>query len=584
MINVRYVAIFVLSLALVGCGSDEGDTNAKVDLSSTQLRYVPDDSPYVFAMLEPLPSPILERFSGMFDEVFVAYKDVLLTAVEEGRRERQGQDVENDPEYEKQQELLNYFAQKMFSEEGLKSIGFGTDSTFVLFGHGLLPVLRIQLTDGELMRNFIAEAQEEAEKEMPTAVIDGQAYWHTPDTEKAQGFMAVIGDELVLTFAPSEASDDTLKALLGLSAPERNASDNNEFAKMLSDYGYVAHGVSGVIDFTKIADVFLGEPTGINAELVQLMDFDNSNISDICKAEIREMIDVMPRMVTGYTKFTPDEMVSDFVIEIREDLATSLTELAAPVPGVGTSKTGMFSFGMGFDIPKSIEFAKAQIAAVEADPYECEYFADMQSGLDQMKAALAQPIPPFVSGVKGFNFIVDEIEMDDQMQPDPNSIKMRGLIAVDNAPAMWGMATMFSPELAQLGVEPNQKAVEVDTATIPGFDGSAFVGMGENSIALSVGLDDANLDDIFNANVKSEPPVISMAYDLDAYLDFVMHFSRLDALKNKDLDPEEAAAEEAALELVDKVMSALDGVFGWTSVDMVFTEKGFKLEQLVQMK
>ncbi len=574
MTQITKLLVCVLLATVVGCGSKD-DAQPKLDLSNTQLKHVPSDSPYVFAMLEPLPTPVLERFDGMMDEAFSAYKDLFVAAMEsEGGMDKL------EPE---QRELVDYFVGKFTTEEGLKSLGFGAESTFVVYGQGLLPVFRVKLTDGDLMRDFIAEFQVKAEKELPEATVAGQAYWYTPDSEKVQGLMAVMGDELVMTVVPSGASEGLVESVLGVNPPASSLATDGTFTTLMNDYNYVAHGVSGAVDFTKIADVFLGEPTGVNAELLQIMDFDNSNISDICKTEIREMIDVMPRMVTGYSLFSADEMVSDMVLEIRSDLATSLTGLSAPVPGVGTSKSGLFSMGMGFDIPKSIEFAKAQIAAIEADPYECEYFADFQSGLEQMKTTLAQPIPPFVSGVKGFNVVVDELEVDENMQPDPNSIKMRGLVAVDNAPAMWGMATMFSPELAQLGMEPNQEPVEVDAGAIPGFNGSAFVAMAENSIAWSVGNDTGGLSELFSAKTKEHPPVMSVAYDMKAYVDFILRFSEMDMVKNDD-DPKKQEIDKAALEAMQRVFTAMEGMLGWTAVDLAFTEQGFKFEQYVALK
>ena len=571
-IKTQFLISLFVALFLVACGSDESKVASKSVASSAQLQYIPSDSPYAFAMLEPVPEPIFNKFKERLEPLLGAYRDMLDMVLQQ---EGSLKDMSDE-----NRAALDFAMDKFLSWEGLNSIGFNEKSTSVIFGHGLLPVMRINLTDGDLMRGFIVELQEKFGEEFPQSEIAGQPYWHTPKSDTVQLLAAVIGDELVMTVVPSSGSETLYKSLLGLEKPSRSMASDETLVGIIESYNYLPYGV-GFVDVTRIVDVFLSEQSGVNAELLAMGEYDSSKISEVCKTEIRAMAEIMPKMVTGYTRLTENEIITDLVLEIRSDLASSLSELAAPVPGVGIDNGGLFAFGAGFDIPKSIAFAKARIAAVEAEPYECEYFAEMQDGLDQMKTSLSAPMPPFVSGLKGFNMVFDGLEFDGTM-PKPESIEARGIVAMDNAPAMLGMAQFFSPELANLKIEADGKPVALDPGMVPGLPVQAFVAMQESSIGISVGNGvESKLPGMMSANTKEFPPMMSISYDMDAYMDLILKFADLGLMEDENLTSADA---EAAAKSMRQMLGAFQGMFDRTAMDIVFTDKGMKMEQYISMK
>ena len=58
-------ALCFLSLAIVAC-TDSSDDKASA-LGAGLLKYVPADSPYVFAMLDPLPDEVADKLEPKVD-------------------------------------------------------------------------------------------------------------------------------------------------------------------------------------------------------------------------------------------------------------------------------------------------------------------------------------------------------------------------------------------------------------------------------------------------------------------------------------------------------------------------------------
>jgi hypothetical protein len=79
-ISTKVLAVFAISaVMLAGCGKDEEsvETSSAFSSDSTLLKYVPADSPYVVASLEPLPDDVMDEIEPMLDKVLRSYRSVL---------------------------------------------------------------------------------------------------------------------------------------------------------------------------------------------------------------------------------------------------------------------------------------------------------------------------------------------------------------------------------------------------------------------------------------------------------------------------------------------------------------------------
>ena len=402
------LALSFVSITVAGCNGAPDDSKTAPPMASEQglLRYVPADTPYVFAMIDPLPDDVADKFEPKLDAMLTTYQAVLRATIQTRATDESDAEDENGNGNgipDEAAALLEELA-GLLSIDGLRSAGIERDSTMVLYGAGLLPVMRMTLSDGDLLEATIARMEEKANQSLSTAMIDGQSYRYAGD-EEARLVVAVIDDEFVMSIVPTNLAEDLLKSILGLTLPSSSIADTGELQKIIDDNGYQSHSV-GLIDVERIVATFLDDQSGVNAELLTLMEYDGSVLSDVCKSEIRSMATVVPRIITGYTEMSVEKFTSNTIVELRSDIAAGLSTLSAPVPGLGSEQGALVSFGMSLDPLAAREFYSSQLDAMEAEPYQCELFAELQEGVVKGREVLNQPIPPMVYGFRGFLAVI----------------------------------------------------------------------------------------------------------------------------------------------------------------------------------
>ena len=354
-LRVALIAATSFFFVLVAC-SDSDDAGVAAS-DSEILTYVSADTPYLFAGLDSTPDDLSEKLTPLIDTTLKMYRRVIRGVAEAAYEEALAND-ENTDWFEQLMPFLDEMDDLM-SVEGFASAGIDEDSRFALYGAGLLPVLRVTLSDDELMEATIQRLEEKAEAKMETATIDGNMYRYAGDDE-GRVVIAIIDGQLVMAFTPTNLSEEHLQQVLGLSLPDSNIADAGTLGAIASKYDYENY-ILGFIDIARIADTFIVPQSGINAALLELGDYDASVLSDVCKAEIQSTVGIMPRLVSGYTELSVDRVASSAVFEMREDIAAAMTALAGPVPGLGSPQEGLWSFGMGMDLLAMREFYESSI-------------------------------------------------------------------------------------------------------------------------------------------------------------------------------------------------------------------------------
>jgi len=438
-ISTRVLAVFAISaLMLAGCGKDEEtvETSAEFSADSTLLKYVPADTPYFAASLEPLPDDVMDEIEPMLDRVLVSYRSVLKEVIAAKQAELT-EEQQNSEEAQRARALVEELS-SLLSVQGMRDAGIARDSLMAFYGNGLLPVMRIGLSDGALFEAAIARFEEQAGSQMPVAELAGQSYRYF-DAEELRIVIAVVEDQAVFALVPAEFDDAQTGRALGLTLPDSSIAESTVLQDIISKYDYTNH-VVGFVDVAAIAERFVGQPTGLDVDLMALLEHDNTDLSDVCKAEIRDAAGVAPRMVIGYTGISAKRFDSSVVFELRDDIAAGLQALPTVVPGLGGDRGGLMSFGMSLDFKAARSFMEARLDAMEADPFECEHFADVQGGVAQARESLNQPLPPMVYDFKGFVAVIDEIEgLDVATQTPPTSVDGSFLLAMDNAQGLVAM-------------------------------------------------------------------------------------------------------------------------------------------------
>ena len=559
-----------LLVATVACTDSSDKTDPGSALDTALLRYVPADTPYIFAMLDPFPDDVADKLEPKIDAILRSHAGMLKTIRDTALKSAEGGGIPNEAA-----EALDEMG-KLLSIEGFRGAGIQRDSKAVVYGVGLLPVLRMTLSDGDLMDAAIARVEEKAGDGMSVAIIGGQSYRYAGDDE-GRLVVAVIDNEIVLSIVPTNLPDELLKSVLGLTLPKSSMADSGELQKIIDDNDFLTHSV-GLIDFERIVATFLDDQSGVNEELLALMEYDGSVLDDVCRSEIREMSGIFPRIVTGYSEMSVDRFVSDTILELRGDIAAGLAALPAPVPGLGSDQGGLLAFGMSVDLLAAREFYTARLDALQADPYECELFADLQEGLEQARTALNQPIPPIVYSFKGFLAVVEDIEgMDLANNQPPTSADIRVLVATDNAAGLLAMGAMFSPEIAGLDVKPDGKPVRFESQRLAGAVDAAYVAMTDTALAMSIGQGtEVQLGDMLSAAVNEPHPFASMEMDTARYYEFISKTMVIEDDGEDSIPPELKAA-------IGEAMASAGQIFSRMTVRVEFTERGIEIPSTVEL-
>lgn len=555
----RTACLSAVALAAAAC-SPSGD-DAWTD-DDGLLRYVPADTPYLLAKVAAPPDGLADKLEGDFEAVLAAYEQAMLEAAAEAG-EGDGPPAAT---FEALADFMNL--------ETVHAAGLTRDTTMAFYGAGMLPVLRLTLSEGHELESTVERILELHGIELTTATIEGASYRYL-DLDGGRLVVRIDGREAVLSVVPAGLSEDQLKTVLGVTLPEQSIASSGTLRELADGYGFLPY-YAGFLDVDRVAGTLLDEPSGMDAELLELAGYDASELGDTCRAELRAMADLAPRAVSGYTALGADAFEANTVLELREDIAADLVGLGAPVPGLGVSHDALFAYGMGLDLSAAREFLDARVAALESDPYECELFAGMQADMTENRQALDR-VPALAYGFRGFLAVVDEMSAPDLATgPVPGDLNARVLIATQNAPALFNMGALFVPELAALNLEPDGEPVAVDVPPQAGLPiQTAYVALTDSAIALGVGDDaEARLAALLGAPASEPGTFLSFEADLARYSELVSQL-----LAQSGAGAERPPGEPSR----ESMMRVLSGMNHRSRVDFRFTERGLEMPTAVTL-
>lgn len=566
-------------LFVAGCGK-KGDDAGSGSLSNTDgvLAFVPADTPYVIANVEPIDDELVRRMAAESGAIFSAYEmavdDILLAEAAEYE-----EDSEEREEAERMARVIKGIMQ-MFSLDGMREAGFAINDSFALYGNGILPVLRARLLDADRFEAAVSELEAEAGDALPTGELRGQTYRYVEDEEEGlRVLLGAFGDWVVVTVAPTSFDDDQLAELVGLEAPGRNLAQAGTLGEIAREYGYGNHYI-GFADTRRLVGTFVDDPSGLNAALLADADAEIGEISDVCRTEFRELAEIAPRMVFGYRKIANDGVDGSAVIELRPDLAAGLAGVATSVPGLGADIGKLMSFGMGFDPMALREFYSARLDAIEADPYECEELAELNASVVQGREMLNRPVFPKLYDFRGFLAVIDEMDVDAMAAGmPPMDAEATVMIAMEDAPALLMTGAMFSPELAALDIQPDGVPVAVEVPQAAFLPATPYAAMTDATLAVSTGPSaESRIKAVMDAAPASPSPVFSLAGDAGRYYELIGRSMTMPS--GDDDDPMSPETREALRE----AMEGLADVYDRMQADVYFTERGVEIGSRASFK
>ena len=541
-----------LVLTLGACSRDE---ESATGAGNALLDYVPADTPYLAANLEPLPEDVVDAYLQRVQPVL----DEMQTQLSKARAELESQDpagVDDDPGERLALALLRELDGKL-SREGLNSLGLDIRSHKVVYGLGAFPVLRMGLSNAVSMQATIHRVLDGAALTVPEQSLQGVAYWRVgPDAHHDMPvglYIAILDDHLAIGVLPAAAEVELLPAFLGLERPAQSDA-RIRLAELNDTHGYTPHG-SAILDLRLLADQFL-LPDSLTARvLAGVGEYDPASITPECVAEVHGIIDNAPRITAGTTELGTTAIAYQYRIETPAALAASLTQLAARIPAADALSTRVLDLAFGIRLGAVRDFLVEKATAITQNPYRCEFLREMNDQAEQALVQLNQPMPPFVNNFRGLRVSLDEIAVSEGSLPTG----ARGLLAlhVEQPEMFLGMAQMFLPDLAALGLKAGEPPLRLPESLLPVPGLVAFAAMSGEAIGLSLGDgEEAGLQAYLNREPGPEGMFLSLSYDSAAYLEYT---ERLTA--SVTVDASEEGADEHSAHAVEAVAQAARQVF-----------------------
>lgn len=562
MTTIRFrVAALAAFAALAACG--------RKDAPDTALAFVPADTPYAFANLEPIPQAVYDDWKVRFAPLAEAYDAMIAQSLATLAKDP----AADRPEARAARAFLEAFRGHA-SLEGMERLGLDLRGHWAVYGVGLVPVSRLPLKDADAFRAFIAKVEQHYGEKLPVGEAQGQPYWRiAPAASPGAILVAIVGPHLVATIAPAQASESLIATVLGVEPPDE-ALDAGRLVAINDAYEFVPYG-TGFLDVVRGATLLVDGQLGIEGEVLAALEIDGTPADPVCREEILGIAAKVPRAVMGYTRFEPTANDSIAVIELEPALAAEMKSLAAPVPGLGTGHA-LVDFGMSLRIDKLKEAVDRHADAVAAAPFRCASLAGLNRSYADLKTQLANPMTYAIAPVlNGFRLSLSEFSRGDGAGP---SYAGQLVVASPNPQSLIASARTFVPQLAGLTVAADGTPVALPADAAPPGTPPVFLAANANALAIGAGAgQDAMLASALAAPSGEPPPLFAFGYT-GAFMNTMMDFA------NQAAPPADDAARaemEASMKLVNAMYSQL---FDRLDADLVASDRGLELRQRIRFK
>ena len=448
--------------------------------AAAPIDYVPLDTPYLIASLAPMPAAANERMkrngSQLIDMFKVGAKQGYLKVLAAGEPET----AEAAAKRAEAEQVIALFAELgaiYTDDEAALKAGFKPQARFAIYGVGIVPVFRLEISDAAKARSTIAntmtkiiEFNKKYDVKAP-AKKRGSEFSYTRNalrggeifrlgTEKIQPIIVIEGDQLVLSVLPRNAKADLLQMIVPATAVGAKAI-TAKLGVIQQQYGLQGYSL-GFVEFAPLAKMYMGNANKLEAALWAAgHDEKMKTPTPVCKSEMLSIISHMPRAVMGYTEMSDTDVTAKFVLEVPPETATQLTSTVVPIPAYG--KGSAFKLAFAFDPLKSMNVMRVQADKIIAKPYTCPDLQKWNESAAKLKESLANPMLGMAVMVKGFGMSVDDIQMDlTAEKPMPSNISSNVALFTDQPEAVLGMVQGYLTQLANTKPELGGKPVKLD--------------------------------------------------------------------------------------------------------------------------
>jgi hypothetical protein len=475
----RYILLGFAGVVLAACGHKDKDA---------PLAFVPADTPYVIANLD-VPDDATRK-------VMLAEADLQLPAqlvqLEDLAKRVEVKDADGA-------RLLRAFGAE-FKGKSFEAVaandGIDLKGHAAIYGLGLAPVVRLELTDAKAFEAFVNRLETAYGKKLETARAGEQHYRrYVSVVSGTQAVLAVVGKQAVAALLPANASAALVRQALGLDRPQKSLQQDDRLANLAKANGY-QKWLIGQVDLMRALPLALsGDDPLIAAMLKARAEAESAKTGEpvanqlkipaSCSTDAARIAARVPSISFGYTRLDATHQDARVDIALADDISKVFSGLKVALPGLGGNHSSPFDVSLALPVAELRAFWTTQADAVVAKPFTCPSLTELNPSFAKLGPAMQKAaIPPF-GDMLGLRIALDTL------QPGKGSampsFSGRLVLGTNNPTGLLAMGQMMVPALSQLKLTPDGKPLPLPKDMISMIGQPAWVAMGEKSLALGVG-------------------------------------------------------------------------------------------------
>jgi hypothetical protein len=161
--------IATAALLLTACNRESA---AVKENTNPLLAYVPADTAYVFANLEPTPKELTDAYVARFQPVL----EVISNKVTEFQTDYESGTYQDNQMAKLATAVLDELGGNL-SSENLENLGISLQAYQAIYAMGVFPVIRLGLSDAQALRDSIGRIEAKMGFELPVKELNGASYW-----------------------------------------------------------------------------------------------------------------------------------------------------------------------------------------------------------------------------------------------------------------------------------------------------------------------------------------------------------------------------------------------------------------------
>lgn len=410
------------------------------------MSHVPAESPYLFAVLEPISDVQRRRMLRGVDMQLAKMMKVLDAMRGSG-----------DSAREPWQRALLAFGDEVRGKDAsgwVEHFGIDPRGRLALYGMSVWPVARLELAEPARLSAAIERIAAASGAPPPKHALEGRSYWQI-DFRKFSLILAVVDREAVAALLPRAILDTALPEVLGLRPPAHSLAATATVPELLARHHMV--GVMlGYLDAHNLVDIFTGaHPGPLDAPLRREMP----EVSAVCRGELDRVAALAPRLVLGYHRFDDAGFDSSFAFELDPAVTASLRKLRTSVPEVTSRTSGhpLVAMGAAVDPDQLLAWLGNVTRQLHDHPFQCPWFTDFNDAGTELADKLATPLPPTWRGLRGFAMTIDDAAV------LPPSVTGHVLITGDHVADLVQSLAGFIPQIAGIPLTRDGRPIALPT-------------------------------------------------------------------------------------------------------------------------